>query len=1188
MLNELETKNELREYLLGDIKSEDVQTVIEEKLMTSDDYFQEFLEEEEELIQDYVDGHLTVSEVESFETNFLKSVERQEKVKFAKALRTVILEKKEADEKAKQAVKKNNAEAFWQKLFAYPIPAIAGGLAVIAMVSLLVWGLYFRSSQNDPVIASLNKAYNKERPFESRITDLEYAQPRKVTRGNEAGSFDKNEAELARMLAQKAVSDNPNAENLHSLGRVFLAERKFDDAITQFNEAVKLSPNNAKLQVDLGTAWLEKGKAATEKKLDSYSKAIEEFDKAISLDNTLAVAYFNKALCLQLMNVPNQAKEAWREYLKLDSTSKWAEEARQNLQNLESQKTSSKTKEETLQYFLAVYQRRDADESWQMLSRNREMITGKLIPQQLAFSFTETKKKEFLDALIYAGDIEFQKTGDPFWKDVAKFYKSISEEKLDNIAKAHNLINQGYESYLHGTTGYGLEHFEEAQKIFAENGDVWEAGIAKFWAALCRYILTDLEKSQKEFQSLADYCKSKNYRWLLGNALFWVGVNYGSEKQNTKAIDSYQDAFKASESVFDFYNSEKILSETAEEYRLVGRANLALNYLEKSLALSNYPEASLRQKSRTYDDLVRAFYSLKSYQTALVYEKENVLLLDQIKDIAFHHSSNIQLGQILTAQKKYDEALDVFEKSKENVEAMKDEKQKKESLARSFLQIANLYREMGDYENASANYTEAIEFYSSGKFRAGLYDAHKGRLFCYLQQKDEQKFESELAVVLDLFEKNRTQILDEQTRNIFFNNEQNVYDLAIDYEFGKGNYEKAFDYVEKSSSRSLLDLVKNGAKVEEVESNLEVKLKNVSEPVGLAEIRQQLPEKVQLVEYEILPDKVLIWLVSKDKLLTFSNPIKSADLEEKITSYLKLVSNNDESATEERNRLSTELYKILISPVINQTNPDKEICLIPDKILSQLPFVSLLSPENKYLLEERSLFYAPSANVFLVFSKIAEKLGKNPNETILSIGNPTFDRNKFSNLENLEPAENEAEKVAELYQNPDILLTKNALKEKVKAELPNKDVIHFAGHYVVNETSPLNSSFILADNGQSEEPNLANYELINQDFSHTKLVVLSACRTNAESYYHGEGMIGASRTFLAAGIPLVVASQWSVETNATAELMINFHKYRKGGKLSTTNALRQAQLDLIKSQNGRYKNPYYWSAFITLGGYSEF
>ena len=47
---------------------------------------------------------------------------------------------------------------------------------------------------------------------------------------------------------------------LHELGRVYLAEKNFDDAIKQFEKAVKLAPNNAKLHNDLGVALMEKAK----------------------------------------------------------------------------------------------------------------------------------------------------------------------------------------------------------------------------------------------------------------------------------------------------------------------------------------------------------------------------------------------------------------------------------------------------------------------------------------------------------------------------------------------------------------------------------------------------------------------------------------------------------------------------------------------------------------------------------------------------------------------------------------------------------------------------------------------------------------------------------------------------------------------------------------------------------------
>lgn len=103
-----------------------------------------------------------------------------------------------------------------------------------------------------------------------------------------------------------------------------------------------------------------------------------------------------------------------------------------------------------------------------------------------------------------------------------------------------------------------------------------------------------------------------------------------------------------------------------------------------------------------------------------------------------------------------------------------------------------------------------------------------------------------------------------------------------------------------------------------------------------------------------------------------------------------------------------------------------------------------------------------------------------------------------------------------------------------------------------------------------------------------RLVVLSACETELEGFDNGEGMIGIARTFLAAGAPLVVASQWPVDSSATAELMIRFHQLRKLHGQSTTSALRHAQLEMLTGVDERHRNPYYWAAFLPVGGYASY
>src|ERR1041385_5967379 len=139
------------------------------------------------------------------------------------------------------------------------------------------------------------------------------------------------------------------------------------------------------------------------------------------------------------------------------------------------------------------------------------------------------------------------------------------------------------------------------------------------------------------------------------------------------------------------------------------------------------------------------------------------------------------------------------------------------------------------------------------------------------------------------------------------------------------------------------------------------------------------------------------------------------------------------------------------------------------------------------------------------------------------------------------------------------------------------EIIHFAGHYIVDQSSPLLSKMVLASHGN--ESDLAAFEIIRQRLDHTGLVILSACQTGLDKYYDGEGAVGLARAFIAAGAPLVVASQWPVDSDATATLMVNFHRYRRSGS-NTFESLRKAQVDMLRGSDEAYRSPYYWAAFL--------
>jgi CHAT domain-containing protein len=288
------------------------------------------------------------------------------------------------------------------------------------------------------------------------------------------------------------------------------------------------------------------------------------------------------------------------------------------------------------------------------------------------------------------------------------------------------------------------------------------------------------------------------------------------------------------------------------------------------------------------------------------------------------------------------------------------------------------------------------------------------------------------------------------------------------------------------------------------------------------------------------------------------------------------------------------LYDVLIQPIESLLDDRKQVCIIPDKILSYLPYGALISPTSgKYLIEEHTLFFSPSCNTLIESSDSAHSKEGNVPERILSVGNPRLDRKAFPSLPDLRAARREAEAIAAYYDFARCLVEKNATKKNVENEMKQADVIHLALHGIVDEQDPGRSKLLLAktvggDSGTySDDGALLAGEIHKLKLPRTRLVVLSACQTATGRYYGGEGLMGLSRPFVAARIPLVVASLWPVDSDATAELMIDFHKCRKVDKLSTVNALRRAQLALLSS-GSRLRDPYYWASFIIVGGYAGF
>ena len=316
-----------KRYLLHQLTDAE-QKAVELELL-SDDAFSEELEiVEDELIDEYLKGELSRNESKRFEEFFLAHETRKRKLLAGEALKRHF----DTISPTPAAPRKFGFLRKWFNPFSLsPSVAVAVGIVIVAVVGAVTWRAFFYQSDLQKGLVALNESYRQERPIETRISNLTYA-PFRPTRGD-TGMVNSLEQRRAEELLYEAFSEKPDADAHHALGQMFLLQRQFDKAIEHLEQAKRADPNNAGIYADLGAAYLEKGKLDSNQ--DAFRLSLENFNRALELKPNLREALFNRALLYQNQGLTEQAESDWRSYLKLDSESPWATEARDNLRLLE-------------------------------------------------------------------------------------------------------------------------------------------------------------------------------------------------------------------------------------------------------------------------------------------------------------------------------------------------------------------------------------------------------------------------------------------------------------------------------------------------------------------------------------------------------------------------------------------------------------------------------------------------------------------------------------------------------------------------------------------------------------------------------------------------------------------------------------------------------------------------------------
>ncbi len=322
-----------------------------------------------------------------------------------------------------------------------------------------------------------------------------------------------------------------------------------------------------------------------------------------------------------------------------------------------------------------------------------------------------------------------------------------------------------------------------------------------------------------------------------------------------------------------------------------------------------------------------------------------------------------------------------------------------------------------------------------------------------------------------------------------------------------------------------------------------------------------------------LADRLEVILSIPDRPLKhYATRLPKAEIDR--TLQLLYSSLNFEYSDKERLRYSQQVYNWLIEPAKADLERQeiKTLVFILDGFLRNIPMAALYDGQQ-YLIEQYAV--ALSSGLYILSP---EALSKEKFDTLTA--GLTEARQGFSALPSVAfEVKNIASEVSSASKT---LLDRKFTRTSLKIEMKKNDfdILHLATHGQFS--SDPERTFLLTWDGQIKVRELDELLQVRERNSQNplQLLVLSACETADGDRRAALGIAGIA---LRSGARSTLATLWSVRDESTAELMIEFYHQLTGSTPTKAEALRQAQLTLLR--NSAYKHPFFWSAFVLVGNW---
>jgi CHAT domain-containing protein/tetratricopeptide (TPR) repeat protein len=750
-----------------------------------------------------------------------------------------------------------------------------------------------------------------------------------------------------------------------------------------------------------------------------------------------------------------------------------------------------------------------------------------------------------------------------------------------NLGRAYDdlrEVGQDYEAWAENCEE-AIKCYEKALKVFTQQVDSVQWGYCHYNLGIAYNERTqgdpaeNQEKAVKHYQDALQVRTYENYPqdWAvtqmnLGNA--YLDSIFGDPKKNSElAIAAYQEALRV-------YRPDDSLEDWAQTQYNLGRAyrNLASGNQDKNL-----------------ENAIACFQNALKFRTREVMPEKWA-------------DAQTMLATAYGKSENFETAIDLLQKVVQV--CTREAYPRNWAIAQRLLGL--YYQQRQQISQSIESFQSALQILTPTAFPQ--YCIQSGRMLGKTAFSDKQW---SIAIegysqAIEALEKTRGWATSESRRVEILEEDIDLYPGIVEAYINNGQLEKAFEYVERSRGKRLVDLMATNLyqdgniprDVKKLNEQYEAKQREIDH---IRNRNQYNPEDIERLETE----KQQIWeqLRKSDFVLAAQKQVSVPNFEEMkqlidnsktallsfytssdntyifvlrkngiqlhtctgqgienlqawiFYNWLSVYQKDDKTWKDNISDFLTKLAERLqITKLITEHLQEiEELILVPHIYLHLMPFAALPIGNNQYLGDKFLIRYTPSCQV-LDFCK------KRPSiETAVKYGTVE------DATDDLPCASFECEQIAQRYKIPDDLrlkgssqATKNNYRQLVKHQ--KVQVLHSSHHASSRLDQPLESILVLA-NGET----LTLGELLTPGWRVPDLleVFLSCCETNVGNPGITDDILTIGFGFLCAGARNVVSTLWSVNDLATAIFCILYYQYRQPDKeMSRPIALQKAQQEL--------------------------